>query len=131
MAAALYQLPFWLLTISMIVGANPQPPGPFQNILPRPLIHMKIGLGGEMITSPKGRSSWLSIYSSDTTTPTADEPTTPAPVVAVNGSTLPPYDTIVRLRFSSPQYIPTSLLIRLTKPTVLFQSTNRSQQYHQ
>ncbi|KAG8884746.1 hypothetical protein FRB98_002192 [Tulasnella sp. 332] len=111
---SLYRLPLWLLlSISIIVGVNAQEPQSpaeqlspgIQNLLPRPLIHFKLGSQGEIITSTRNRKSkqWQKVYTSDSsTTDSGADPA--APVVGVNGTTLPAYDTIW-LRYSFDQLI--------------------------
>lgn len=92
-----HYLLLWL-SILVVVGAQPQPPGPptsFQNLLPRPLIQFKLDKNRNIITSAKNKKQWHSFYTVGGTAAT-DEPDPAGPVVSVNGSTLPPYNTIVR-----------------------------------
>lgn len=102
--ASLYQLPLWLLlSISIIVEVRAQGPQSsqlspgFQNLLPRPLIQFKLGPQGEIVTSTRNWKSkqWHRLYTSNSSA--VDSGADPAaPVVGVNGTTLPAYDTIVR-----------------------------------
>lgn len=98
-------LAVWLATVCAL--AQPQPPGS-ETIdvdlpppdLPLPLIHFKLGDNRNIISSTKKKQSWNAFYTT-TSGASAEEPATSSIlVVSANGTTLPPYDTVVRSKTS-------------------------------
>lgn len=95
-------LAVWLATVCAL--AQPQPPGTSDSDfdlpppdLPLPLIHFKLGENRNIISSTKKTKSWNSFYTTGSTNSGEEPSTSNIPVVSANGTTLPSYDTVVRL----------------------------------
>lgn len=85
----------WLLSVTVLF-AQSQPPG---GRLPHPHIHLKLGSGRQIISSTKGRKNWNELYTHHAVDDSVEaaEPVTASEIAvfSVNGTSLPPYDTVV------------------------------------